>query len=140
MAYCKIKKDGTPAKKCGRKPIFRPAKPEFDRHAPRPQVWKTGPDEELHQMYMPWLKAKAQANYREEGWNLSFEEFAELWNDHWDQRGRSSNSMCMTRIDPEKPWTRDNTEVIQRYAHIVKQGKERRKYKEAYYELHGGKK
>ena len=47
-------------------------------HGPKPHRWICGPDPELHKMYDPHLKAKAQAMYRGEEWLLTFDEFAEF--------------------------------------------------------------
>lgn len=100
---------------------------------PRPQVWKIGPDYERHKMYDPWLKAKAQSDYRvrqglELGhWKLSFEDFFQLWRDHWHLRGRAVDDKCLTRIDPSKDWTKKNCEIISRRQHLENQGHGRKK-------------
>jgi len=125
MSYCKIKKDGTPAKKPGRKKIERSPKPFFDKRAPRPQMWVTGPDKQRHDMYMPFLRARAQAKFRSEGWELTFDNFCDIWKDNWNRRGRGTHSLCMARIDYEGDWTLNNVELIERKAHVVKQGKAR---------------
>ena len=122
MAYCKIKKDGTPAKRPGRKPGPPKPKSTFNPHAPRPHRWVSGTDEELHLMYMPFLKSKAQANFRGEPWTLDFNSFANLWRGKWDQRGRKGHNLCMTRISESKPWANDNIELVTRREHMVRQG------------------
>lgn len=94
------------------------------RHArglPRPHVWIIGPDEQKHKMYHPWQMSKAQAIFRDEGWDLSFEEYYELWKNDWDNRGRKSENMCMTRIDASKPWTIKNVEIVMRLEHLRRQ-------------------
>jgi len=80
----------------------------------QPHRWLSGPDPKRHRMYDPYLKAKAQAMYREEGWLMTFDEFVELWQDKWELRGRDGPDLCMTRIDMEKPWSRQNCEVVTR--------------------------
>lgn len=80
----------------------------------KPNRWKTGPNPELHRMYSPWLKSKAQAQFRAEDWLLTFDDFAELWGDKWDLRGRDGEDLCMTRTDPEKPWQHNNCEIVTR--------------------------
>jgi len=87
----------------------------------RPHVWIVGPDEYKHSMYMPWQKAKAQANFRGEGWELEFEDFFNIWNGYWDQRGRASEDLCLTRIDPELAWSWANCELIVRAEHLRRQ-------------------
>lgn len=122
MAYCKIKKDGTPAKRPGRKPGPEKPKSTFDKRAPRPQVWKTGPSQTKHVMYMPYLRSKAQANFRGEEWNMSFDDFYSVWDGKWDQRGRKGHNLCMTRVDETQAWTTSNVELITRKQHMVRQG------------------
>lgn len=84
------------------------------RGKPRPHVWVTGPDPLLHEMYHPWQVAKAQAKYRGEEWNLTFEEYADMWRPQWHLRGRGSDQYCMTRYDEEKPWDKTNAYIILR--------------------------
>jgi hypothetical protein len=124
MVYSPIKKDGTPKLKPGRKPI--PREPStFIRRAPRPHIWKCGPDADRHRMYQPWLCSKAQANFRQEEWTLTFEEYYELWREDWDNRGRMPENMCMTRKDKEGAWEVDNVHIITRKEHLIEQGRAR---------------
>lgn len=97
------------------------------RGKPRPHTWKCGPDEFKHSMYWPWQKMKAQANFRKEGFELEFEEFYELWKDHWDKRGRLPDSYCLTRKNPNKPWSKKNIELVTRLEHLKRQGFVRQK-------------
>ena len=83
-------------------------------HGPKPHRWICGPDPELHKMYDPHLKAKAQAMYRGEDWTLTFDDFAELWKGQWQFRGRDGGDLCMTRVDTEKGWHVDNCEIVTR--------------------------
>ena len=128
MAYNRTKKDGTPAKPPGRK--LDPNKPPKvrspgygkGRRGPRPHVWKCGPDESKHEMYTPWMRAKAQANFRNEGWDMSFEEYHAMWEPFWSQRGRGADDVCMSRKDYGKPWTVDNCMIVSRREHLKIQG------------------
>ena len=83
----------------------------------RPHTWLTGPDEYKHQMYSPWQCMSAQARFRGEPWDLSFEDFYDIWQGHWDDRGRSSDDLCMTRADYELAWSKDNIILITRAEH-----------------------
>lgn len=91
---------------CYRKPI-------------RPETWKIK-DPIEHPKYIPFLRAKAQSDYRvrqgleEGGWDLTFEEFSQLWGDLWVLRGRASSDYCMTREDLTGPWDIKNTIIITR--------------------------
>lgn len=95
-------------------------------YPPRPHTWLSGPDELRHSMYVPWLKAKAQANFRKEHWELTFDEWADLWKNDWDNRGRSGDNVCMTRVDPDGAWSKDNTILMSRKEHLILQGERRR--------------
>lgn len=78
-------------------------------------------DELLHKKHWGFLRQKAQANFRGEGWELTIEEFFELWTDDlWAQRGRKIDNYCMVRIDPEKSWSKENCAIILRYQQLVR--------------------
>lgn len=114
----------------------RKAKPKIKstwvRRAPRPYIWKIGPDEDRHRMYQPWLVSRAQANFRGESFELTFEEYYQLWKNDWDNRGRQPDNMCMTRIDKEGAWSIDNVHVITRKEHLIEQGRARKGYRMTY--------
>lgn len=99
---------------------------------PRPHSWLSGPDEYKHSMYTPWMLSRAQANFRKEEFLLSFEEYYEMWKDHWDNRGRKPDNMCMTRKDPLGPWSKDNAYIISRKEHLKIQGHNRKKMNMTY--------
>jgi hypothetical protein len=81
---------------------------------PRPLIWSTGPDPARHQRFVAWCRSRSQAQYRGESWQLGFEDFERTWGDRWCQRGRGSEDLCMTRLDPEQPWKLGNVAVITR--------------------------
>lgn len=86
-----------------------------------PEKWKMGPDVDTNEMYYAWMKRKAQAKFRHEEWELKWEDFYELWKDNWHQRGRLPDDLCMTRDDIEKPWSKENTILINRRRHLQRQ-------------------
>ena len=88
---------------------------------PRPHTWLVGPDEYRHQMYVPWMKAKAQADFRGEPWAFSFEDYYNMWNGSWHLRGRHSDDLCMTRRDWDGAWCGDNVELVTRKQHCQRQ-------------------
>ena len=114
-----MKQRHPPAKTICLKP--QPAQPRQRRGGrksqPYPQTWKTGPDPVTHVQYQAWHRARAQANFREEGWDLSFEQYQQLWAGVWLQRGRGAGSLCLARRDYELPWTWNNVHVIPRSQH-----------------------
>jgi hypothetical protein len=88
-------------------------------------VWITGPDPVEHQKYRVWIQQKNQAQFREEGWHISFEEWKLFWKDHWHLRGREKGCYCMSRKDWSTPWTVDNVAVVTREAHAKLQAQAR---------------
>lgn len=106
----------------------RPAKVKSGRgpggpQGPRPAIWKSGPyDEYRHSMYHPYLLSRAQANFRKEEFTLTFDEYYDMWKDDWNNRGRKPDNMCMTRRDPDGPWSKENTYVLSRREHLQIQG------------------
>ena len=112
-------------KKRGR-PRVKPVKPKGSgRKGPRPHVWICGPDEYKHSMYTPWMMARAQANFRNEEWDLSFDEYYEIWKEQWSNRGRKADSVCMTRQDWGGPWSKDNVVIVIRKEHLAAQAEAR---------------
>ncbi|CAB4153583.1 hypothetical protein UFOVP635_10 [uncultured Caudovirales phage] len=86
----------------------------------RPRIHlRKNKDEEIHKKFMPWHRARAQANYRNEEWNISFEEWCMLWPEElWRQRGRASQEYALSRIDPKQPWNTSNAVVAPRREHL----------------------
>lgn len=87
----------------------------------RPHQWKVGPDPQRQDMYYAWMRRKAQAKFRQEEWELEWEDFYELWKDQWHLKGRLPDDICMTRDDHEKSWSKQNTILITRRQHLQNQ-------------------
>ena len=87
---------------------------------PRPHIWVSGPDPIDHAIYRTWATSRAQAHFRSEVWELTFEEYLAIWRPHWSRRGRESDSLCLTRIDFSEPWCTDNVALITRADHARK--------------------
>jgi len=96
--------------------------PRPQSRGPRPQTWVSGTDPEEHVRYRVWMQQRNQAQWRGEAWALDFEPWKKIWAPHWHLKGRSSHSRCMTRIDPAKPWSEHNVEIITRQQHSAQQG------------------
>ena len=64
-----------------------------------------------------WARSKGQARYRGEDWQLSWEEFYDLWteNDAWLHKGPHSDQLCLSRLDVEGPWSVANTQIMTRH-------------------------
>ena len=77
-----------------------------------------------HAKHWGYLRQKAQANYRGEGWDMTIEEYFEIWtNEQWANRGRAPENLCMVRRDVEKPWSVANCVIILRYQQLVRNKK-----------------
>ena len=87
----------------------------------RPEQWKSGPDPRTHEIYYAWMLRRAQAKHRKEEWELEWDDFYNLWKDDWEKRGRLADDVCMTRLDIEKPWNKENTVIISRGDHLRRQ-------------------
>jgi hypothetical protein len=79
-------------------------------------AFKLYPDPFDRQRNKTWHRMRAQANYRGEPWDLSFEDYKLFWptEELWRQRGRGAEELCMTRLDPEGAWSRTNSVVLPR--------------------------
>ena len=92
----------------------------------KPGAWKSGPDPLVHRKYQPFLVARSQAAYRLEDWQLSWEDWQVLWLDHlWDQRGRKSHELALTRRDHSGPWRLDNCHIVTRFQQLSEANKRR---------------
>lgn len=73
------------------------------------------PDPIEHEQHISWLRAKSQEKYLGRDWQITLEEYMQIWGrDLWAKRGRKTNDLAMTRKDWDKPWTKDNVEIITR--------------------------
>lgn len=65
--------------------------------------------------FIAWHRARSQARFRGEEWNLSYSEFCEFWPDEetFARRGRGARCLSLTRYDPELPWDRHNVAQVQ---------------------------
>lgn len=81
----------------------------------RPRAW-TYPDPFDHVRHRGWHRARAQAHYRREQWHLTVDEWFLFWPtpQTWAERGKTSTSYVLTRIDPRLPWSYANCRRITR--------------------------
>ena len=64
-------------------------------------------------------RARAQAHYRGEVWNLTIEDWRDFWTrERWPNRGRTAGCICLTRSDQGQPWSRSNCCLVERFAAI----------------------
>ena len=92
---------------------------------PRPNAWKSGPNPMHHEQYQTWLVHKAQARFRGEDHELTFEQYRDAWcqHDYWQRRGRRSDSICMTRVDAKQSWNVNNIVMETRGDYIARMNK-----------------
>lgn len=81
-----------------------------------PHNWISGPDILTHEMYYAWQKHKAQANFRKEAHDLTWEDWLEIWHkpSEFLSRGRQPEDLTLTREDPMGAWTLSNCIVVTR--------------------------
>lgn len=79
--------------------------------------WCSGPDPVHHKMYVQFGYNRVSARGRGEDWQLTWEQWRDIWLPNWDQRGRSAQCLCLARKDMEKAWTVANVELITRREH-----------------------
>jgi hypothetical protein len=97
----------------------RKYEPEHTAHQARPYRWYYQ-DPVLRNMHHHYNKFKAQALFRQEDFEMTIDDFFDVWRGSWHMRGRSADNLVMTRIDPDEPWSRANIEIITRYEHICR--------------------
>jgi len=99
-------------------------RPGTGRPGPRPEMWVSGTDPVEHKKYRVFIQQKNQAQWREEGWDISFAAWKDIWDQSgmWENRGRERGDYCMTRSDWSLPWTVDNAQIITRQEHARLQG------------------
>jgi hypothetical protein len=87
-----------------------------------PDNWISGPDQVQHEMYYAWAKHKSQAKFRKEAYDLTWEDWRDIWANPIDflNRGRKPDDLTLTRIDDDGAWTRDNVMVITRLEQLRK--------------------
>jgi len=77
----------------------------------RPDQWITGPDPDTHEKYRAWVQQRNQAVWRGETWQITFEEFQQIWAGRWHRRGRGTEDLAMTRTDWTAAWTPQTVEL-----------------------------
>ena len=84
-----------------------------------PEDWLSGPDPADHRLFNDCQRARAQAWYRGQDWFITEQQYIEIWrkDDRYLRKGRANDQLCMTRIDPDLPWTIDNIEIKTRLEH-----------------------
>lgn len=80
------------------------------------------PTQPLNRQRLAWCRQKAQAKFRNEEWDMTFETWWRLWQPLWSERGMGTDNYCMTRQDDDLPWSESNVLLIQRWHYLSNQG------------------
>lgn len=85
-----------------------------------PIQWKSGPDPVDHRLYVDCQRARAQAWYRGEDWFITEQEYIDLWRDQdrYLKKGRTRESLCLSKIDQDLAWSLENVQFITRAEHF----------------------
>jgi hypothetical protein len=87
---------------------------------PAPYAW-IYKDPVDHWRHRSFLRSRSQAWFRKEGWELSIEDYFDLWQPElWAQRGRQPEQLCMVRRDVTQPWSKDNCLIVKRYWQMIR--------------------
>ena len=78
-----------------------------------PRVYVSDFDNERR---VAFVRARAQAAFRGEQWDLTWDDFRAFWRTRrlWSQRGRRNDDLVLTRLDLDDSWNRDNCCIITR--------------------------
>lgn len=95
--------------------------PKPTLRGPKPHRWLVGPDPERHKLYEPYLRQKAQAMFRGELWDLTFEQWEKIWDGKFHLRGRGADDLCMMMDDPDLGWTETNAIIVPRRVQLARQ-------------------
>lgn len=67
-----------------------------------------------------FLRMRAQAEFRNEHWMLTWQDFCDFWHseDLFSMRGRDHDSLILSRKDPYGPWALWNCHIKPRKDHV----------------------
>lgn len=86
-----------------------------------PKQWITGPDPITHDKYYAYLKHRAQRKFRNEEYQLSWEDWQQLWpDDLFLKRGRGRDDLCLMLKDLSEPWHVNNVAVVPRIEQLAR--------------------
>lgn len=69
--------------------------------------------------YYAYAKHRAQAHYRNEPYELSHDDWVELWpRELFDKRGRGGLDLCLARCCHAQSWNINNVHIVTRREHL----------------------
>jgi hypothetical protein len=74
----------------------------------------------LHRLRRAFIVARCQANYRNEGWELTWDDWQYLWltKDRYLRKGRGADDLGLSRLDYSSSWCMDNVQIETRKDHL----------------------
>lgn len=91
-------------------------------------------DRYLVNLKVSWSRARSQAAFRSEPWEITWEQWRNFFTPElFDRRGRGIDDLCVCRYDDTDSWRIGNVAMIDRRSHLlnkiaVKQGRDRSEY------------
>ena len=70
-------------------------------------------------MRLAFVRSRAQAKFRKEDWELTWEEYQNIWKDSWHLR-QDTPPIVLTRIETDRSWCVNNVELTTQNRHIRK--------------------
>lgn len=55
-----------------------------------------------------YSNARAQAKFRNEAWDLTYEQWLDIWGSYWQQRGKGKYDYCMVQVEVGAGWNPSN--------------------------------
>lgn len=91
----------------------------------KPRIYQ---DPKMRERRTAWSRSRGLAKFRGETWNLTWAEFLQFWRDPeiWERRGKTMQSLVLTRRDLSGPWDAENCCLITRHNQQLISGARRR--------------
>jgi hypothetical protein len=103
----RIRRNGEPDRRYGHK-------------GPQPHLWDTGPDPWIRRLRYKFLRARAQARFWHQLWQLTWEEYVTLMRKQVNH-GRDLAQINLCRKDADGTWSLANCELRTRYQMVRRQ-------------------
>jgi len=89
-------------------------------------------DQEKRNRYYAYLKHRVQARYRKEHYELTPDQWFELWTPElFAQRGRGADNLTLYRVDPSEGWSFSNCAITTRKKFLNSNGFRKRGQEES---------
>ena len=92
----------------------------------RPGLWKTGKNPRVRKLYYRFLKARNQAKFWKQPWNITWPQYFKLDKKCKGNWSRANNHKNLCRIDTSKGWTLKNVQFMTRQRAMERETTNRR--------------